>query len=201
MQLEAANVRADLLGGQRVMDSFEVNKIIGAVLGTFLLLFAINLASEALFPGRESSAHDEAGAEAAAESAEPASADAAAPAEEVPLAVALTAGKAENGEKVFKKCAACHSVDAAAGNKVGPNLHGVVGRKVASVAGFGYSPALSGHGGEWTYERLDHYLANPKEAVPGNKMAFAGLKKVTDRADILIYLKASSPDAPPLPAK
>ncbi|MFZ5929861.1 MAG: c-type cytochrome [Pseudomonadota bacterium] len=181
------------------MDSFTINKIAGAILGTFLLLFAISLASEQIFPEPESHGTESAKAEAPAEGAPEAGAPAAAG--EVSLAAALAAGNADNGAKVFKKCAACHAVDAAAGNKVGPNLHDVVGRKVASAAGFGYSPAMTGHGGEWTYENLDKYLANPKAAIPGNKMAFAGLKKQADRADVILYLRDNSPKAPPLPKK
>ncbi|MDO9458826.1 MAG: cytochrome c family protein [Alphaproteobacteria bacterium] len=180
------------------MDSFTINKIIGAVLGTFLLLFAVNIVSEELFPGPESHGSEHADAEAGGDST--ASSEAEAPeAEEISLAAALAAGNAEDGAKVFKKCAACHSVDAAAGNKIGPNLHGVVGRKVASVDGFSYSSAVVEFGGEWTDERLSLYLANPKQAIPGNKMAFAGLKKPTDRADVILYLRESSPGAPPLP--
>lgn len=180
------------------MDSFTINKVAGAILGTFLLLFAINLLSEQIFPEPEShkadgAEHAEAPAQDAAEAQTPAAAA------EVSLAAALAAGNAENGAKVFKKCAACHAVEAAAGNKIGPNLHNVVGRKVASAAGFGYSSAMAGHGGEWTYERLDSYLANPKADIPGNKMAFAGLKKQSDRADVILYLRSNSPQAPPLP--
>jgi cytochrome c len=181
------------------MDSFTINKIAGAILGTFLLLFAISLASEQIFPEPESHGTESAKAEAPAEDAPEAAAPAAA--DEVSLAAALAAGNADNGGKVFKKCAACHAVDAAGGNKVGPNLHDVVGRKVASAADFGYSPAMTGHGGEWTYENLDKYLANPKAAIPGNKMAFAGLKKQADRADVILYLRDNSPKAPPLPKK
>lgn len=181
------------------MDSFTINKIAGAILGTFLLLFAISLVSEQIFPEPESHGAEHAEAEAPDEGG--AAAEAPAAAAEVSLAAALAAGSADNGAKVFKKCAACHAVDAAAGNKIGPNLNGIVGRKVASAAGFSYSPAMTGFGGEWTHERLDKYLANPKEAVPGNKMAFAGLKKITERADVILYLQANSPDAPPLPKK
>ncbi len=184
------------------MDSFTINKIVGAILGTFLLLFAINLASEQIFPEPESHGAEHADAETPAEGAASAEAEApAAQAGEISLAAALAAGKADNGAKVFKKCAACHSVNAADGNKIGPNLNGLVGRKVASAADFGYSPAMTGFGGEWTYERLDTYLANPKETVPGNKMAFAGLKKQADRADVILYLRDNSSKAPPLPKK
>ena len=181
------------------MDSYTINKIAGAILGTFLLLFAISLASEQIFPEPESHVTESAKAEAPAEGAPEAESPAAAG--EVSLAAALAAGNADDGAKVFKKCAACHAADAAAGNKVGPNLHDLVGRKVASAAGFGYSPAMTGHGGEWTYENLDKYLTNPKEAIPGNKMAFAGLKKQADRANVILYLRANSPKAPPLPKK
>ena len=181
------------------MDSFTLNKISGAILGTFLLLFAISLASEQIFPEPESHGAEQAAAEAPADGAASAEAEPPAAADALSLAAALAAGNADNGAKVFKKCAACHTVEAAAGNKIGPNLHGIVGRKVASADGFAYSPAMSGHGGEWTDERLDAYLTNPKLAVPGNKMAFAGLKKQAERADLILYLRASSPKAPPLP--
>ncbi len=183
------------------MDSFTINKIAGAILGTFLLLFAIRLVSEQIFPEPESHGAEQADAKAPAEGA--ASATAASPAAEgeVSLAAALAAGNAENGGKIFKKCGACHTVDAAAGNKIGPNLNGLVGRKVASAAGFAYSPGMTSFGGEWTDERLNTYLTNPKETVPGNKMAFAGLKKQADRADVILYLRANSPKAPPLPKK
>ena len=180
------------------MDSFTFNKIIGAILGTFLLLFVLGLIGEQVFPEPEShevNAEAEAPPDAAAEAPAPAAA------EETSLVAALAAGSADSGAKVFKKCAACHAVDAAAGNKIGPNLNGIMGRKVASVSGFSYSPAMTGFGGEWTYERLDTYLSNPKAAVPGNKMAFAGLKKITERADVILYLRANSPKAPPLPKK
>ena len=181
------------------MDSFTINKIAGAILGTFLLLFAISLVSEQIFPETES--HGSEHAEAPAEDAPSAAAQAPEAAGEISLSAALAAGNAENGAKVFKKCAACHAVDAAAGNKIGPNLHNIVGSKVASASGFGYSPAMTGHGGEWTDANLDKYLTNPKAAVPGNKMAFAGMKKQADRADVILYLRANSPKAPPLPKK
>lgn len=184
------------------MDSFTINKIAGAMLGTFLFLFVIRLVSEQIFPESESHGAEKAEAEAPADGATPGTAQAPAAAEaEISLAVALAAANADNGGKVFKKCGACHSVIAADGNKIGPNLHGVVGRKVASATGFSYSPGMTGHGGEWTAERLDKYLANPKAAVPGNKMAFAGLKKITERADVILFLRSNSPNAAPLPKK
>lgn len=183
-----------------IMDSFTINKILGAVLGTFLFIFAINLASEAVFPGRETPEGGHGGGTAQPE-AEASAGEEKAPAqaEEISLSAALAAGDAGSGAKVFKKCAACHSVEAADGNKIGPNLHGILGREVATAEGFGYSSAMQAYGGIWSYERLDQYLSDPKGTIPGNKMAFAGLKKATDRADVMLYLRESSPDAPPLP--
>jgi cytochrome c len=125
---------------------------------------------------------------------------AAAPAEEEkPIAVLLASADAEAGAGVAKKCAACHTFDSGGANKIGPNLWGIVGRPVGGHEGFSYSPAMAEHGGEWTYEALDAYLESPKENVPGNKMAFAGLPKATDRADLLAYLRTLSDSPVPLP--
>ena len=184
------------------MDSFTINKIAGAILGTFLFLFVIRLVSEQIFPESEFHGAGKAEAEAPADGAASGAAETPAAAEaEVSLAAALAVANAENGGKIFKKCGACHSVVAADGNKIGPNLRGVVGRKVAAASGFSYSPGMTGHGGVWSAERLNKYLTNPKVEVPGNKMAFAGLKKINERADVILFLQSNSPDAPPLPKK
>lgn len=101
------------------------------------------------------------------------------------------------GEKAFKKCAACHSVDPAGGSKVGPNLHDVVGRTTGTYEGFKFSDAMvkAGEGGHvWTIEELDVYLENPKQAMPGNKMTFVGLKKPQERADVIAYLVSLHPE-------
>lgn len=101
--------------------------------------------------------------------------------------LAQAAGDAAAGEKVFNQCKACHTIEAGK-NRVGPSLHGVVGRAAGSVEGFQYSPAMKSSGLTWTPETLDKYLADPKAAVPGNKMAFAGLKNAEDRANVIAYL-------------
>ena len=109
----------------------------------------------------------------------------------LPMAAAHAEGDPAKGKKVFNKCKACHFADKKK-NKVGPYLVGVVGRKAASVEGFKYSKAMQAKGAEglvWNEENLDKYLAAPKKFVPGNKMAFAGLKKAEDRANVIAYLK------------
>jgi cytochrome c len=98
------------------------------------------------------------------------------------------AGDAAKGKKVFAKCMACHTLEAGK-NKVGPSLHGVVGRKSGSIEGFSYSDAMKNANLTWDEATLDKYLTNPKAEVPGNKMAFPGLPKAEDRANVIAYLK------------
>jgi cytochrome c len=98
-----------------------------------------------------------------------------------------TSGDPAAGEKVFNQCKACHTVQAGQ-NRVGPSLHGVVGRQAGTVEGFQYSPAMKSAGLTWTPENLDKYLTDPKAFVAGNKMAFVGLKKPEDRANVIAYL-------------
>ncbi len=95
----------------------------------------------------------------------------------------------DNGAKIFKKCATCHTATNGGGNKVGPNLYKIVGKKRASTMGFNYSEAMSKKGGSWVVEDLNLFLTKPKDYVPGTKMGFAGLKKPQDRADVILYLQ------------
>lgn len=182
----------------KMMDSFEFNKIAGALLFTFLIVLGLNTLSDVLFhaeqpekPGFAMEIADSSAGAAASEEAK----------EEVPLAQLLAAGDVGKGEKQFKKCAACHTVDAGGANKVGPNLHNIVGRALGATSGFSYSGALTDKGGEWTYEALNGFIAKPKGWLPGTKMAFAGVKKDTARADLLVYLKSISPDGPAIPTE
>lgn len=168
------------------MDSFELNKIFGIFLGTLILTFGVGIFSDVVFsnPGPAKPGYDLPSGEAAAGKAAPAPADA------VPLPKLLAAADAKKGEAAVKPCAACHTFEKGGANKVGPNLHGVVARPVASVAGFAYSDALKGKGGTWTYEALDAFLTNPKAAVPNNKMAWGGEKEAAKRADMIVYLRS-----------
>lgn len=115
------------------------------------------------------------------------------------LAELLANASAEKGAKVFRKCGACHTIDAGAGNRIGPNLHDIVGAPVAHRDDFSYSDAVKNHGGTWTYELLDHWIADPRATIPGNKMAFAGIRKAKDRADLIAFLRANTSNPPPLP--
>ena len=102
-------------------------------------------------------------------------------------------GDPAKGQKVFRKCASCHTVDKGGKTKSGPNLWGVVGADVAASGGYKkYSKALRGHGGQWTPARLDAFLTKPRKDVPGTRMTFAGLKKEKDRSNLIAYLNAQS---------
>ncbi len=111
------------------------------------------------------------------------------------LEEALASASVEEGESLFRQCKACHTIEAGGPNRVGPNLYGVVGSDVASVEEFNYSPAMADEGGEWTPEHLNAFLENPREAVPGTRMSYRGIRDLQDRANMIAYLNSMS-DAP-----
>lgn len=180
------------------MDSFEINKLIGGLLGTIFVVFSVGLVSDALFA---SPAPEKPGF--AIEATEPTEGGPAAPAEAKPIADLLATANAEAGAAVFKKCQACHSGEKGGPNKVGPDLWDIVDRPVAEHEGFAYSAGMKefSKGGteKWTYDNLNHFITSPKKFVKGTAMGFAGLPKDEDRANVIAYLRTLSDNPKPLP--
>ena len=163
-----------------MFDTMTLTKVVGALCGALLIFLLGNWAGEAIYSSGETG--KPAYSVAAAGAAAPAAAAAAGP----DFKTVYASADASKGESVFKKCTACHKVDG--NNATGPHLNGVVGRAVASVDGFAYSDAVKKLGGDWTPDRLDSWLTDPKAYAPGTKMGFAGLPKVEDRANVIAYL-------------
>lgn len=184
------------------MNSYEFNKIAGAVLGTAVFIMLVGWLTDIIFEtevpetpvylaslatGEGEDAHGAAGGEPAAEES---------------IAMLMASADAASGEKVAKKCAACHTFENGGANKVGPNLWNIVNKPVATVDGYSYSDAMVefGSGGQvWDYEALDKFLAKPKTLISGTKMGFGGLSKGSDRADMIAYLRSLSDNPAPLP--
>jgi len=183
------------------MDSFELNKIAGAVLSALLVIFGTKTLIETVRGGHGDD-HAKAGYSLPMPKDEGASA-AAAPKEEPSFDAAKVVGmlanaSTDNGKSVFKKCAACHTVDKGGPNRVGPNLWGVVGRAAGASDGFAYSSAMKEHG-PWSYEGLAAFLHDPRGSVKGTKMVFAGVKNDEDLASVIVYLRSLSDQPVPLP--
>jgi cytochrome c len=115
---------------------------------------------------------------------------------EMTMAEALTLVSASDGEKIYAKCSACHSIEAGGANGVGPNLHGIMGANVAAKGGYSYSSALQAKGGQWSWEEMNLWLKNPKGYVEGTKMGFAGLSKIEDRAAVALYMNEQGSSLP-----
>ena len=180
------------------MDSFEINKIVAAVLMVALLVIGIGKLSNMIFhverpktPGYVVEVEEAVLTSAETESIKTE--------DKIDIAALMAMGDLATGEKVFKKCAACHSIIKGGKNNIGPALYNVVGRKIGDVSDYKYSKALSEYGKEWTFEELNGYLIRPAKWIKGTKMAFAGLKKEKDRASVILYLNQNSDNPLPLP--
>ena len=180
------------------MDSFEINKIVAAILMVALLIIGIGKLSDIIFyvekpktPGYAVEVDNavNTSTKSTSETTE----------DKIDISSLMALGDLTHGEKVFKKCAACHSIVKGGKNNIGPALYNVVGRKVGAVSDYKYSKALSAYEKEWTFEELNGYLIKPAKWIKGTKMAFAGLRKEKDRASVILYLNQNSDSPLPLP--
>ncbi len=176
------------------MDSFEINKIVAAVLMVVLLVIGIGKVSDTIFhvekpktPGYVVDVDQVVAA--STENVE----------EKIDITAFMTMGNVASGKKVFKKCVACHSINKDGANKIGPALYNVVGRQVGGVSNYKYSKALAEYKKTWTFDELNGFLIKPAKWIKGTKMAYAGLSSETDRASLIKYLNQNSDNPLPLP--
>jgi len=179
------------------MDSFELNKIIAAILMVVLLVIGLGKIADITFqvekpknPGYKVESQVQ------LTSSTP---EASEVVEKIDIVALMAQGDVTDGEKIFKKCAACHSINKGGKNKIGPALYNVVGRKVGGVADYKYSKALASYGKEWSFEELNGFLIKPATYLKGTKMSYAGLRKETDRASVIKYLNKNSDNPKLLP--
>ena len=182
----------------KIMDSFEINKIIAAILLTALIIIGIGKFTDILFHVEkpEQSAYKVDGLETASASVDPTEAK---EEEKIDIAQLLAMGDLAHGQKVFKKCSACHMIANDGKNMIGPNLWGVIGRKAGSIGDYKYSKAMIAYGKNWSFEEMNSYLIKPQAYIKGTKMAFAGLRKEKDRSSVILYMNSKSNNPLPLP--
>ena len=176
------------------MDSFEINKIIAAILVVFIVVFGISKISNLIYHVEKptQSAYK---VEIISESSTASSNSK----EVVDISALLTMGSIDHGQKVFKKCSACHSVKKGGKNKIGPALYNVFGRNMGGLDNYNYSKALIAFGKSWTFDEMNSFLIKPTSYIKGTKMAFAGLKKEKDRASVILFMNQNSDSPLPLP--
>ena len=172
---------------------FEINKLVAAILVTVLIVFGISKISDIIFQANKSEI-------IAYKVEEPARSSSEAKAEtSVEISSLLSLGDVTHGAKVYKKCAACHSINKDGRNKIGPKLYNVVGRATGAISDYKYSKALTSYNKTWTFEELNGFLIKPAKWIKGNKMGFAGLKNDKDRASVILYLNQNSDNPQSLP--
>ena len=175
-----------------------MNKIVVSILLAVILILGINKISDVIFyvEKPEKSAYQVADVstttttETTSASSSTGSGD---------IMALLASASAADGKKVFKKCAACHSIAKGGGNKIGPALWGVLGRQAGSISDYKYSKAMATHGKSWSFEEMNGFLIKPKDWIKGTKMTFVGLKKETERAAVILYMNNNTDS--PLPLK
>ena len=179
------------------MDSFELNKLIAAILMVALLVIGLSKIADGVFHVNKPK---KLGYQVEVENQSTVSASQATEVvEKIDIMALMAQGDIVSGKKIFKKCAACHSIKKDGANKIGPALYNVVGRKVGAVADYKYSKALASYDKEWTFEELNGFLIKPATYLKGTKMSYAGLRKETDRASVIMYLNQNSDTPKQLP--
>jgi cytochrome c len=178
------------------MNSFELNKVLGAILGTCLITLALNIAAGAIFsqekpakPGYEIAVKEKAGGEGAA-----------AKEQDPPVETMMASASVEKGQQIAKQCQACHTFGKGEPNKIGPNLYGIVGdERGKGRGGFNFSAAMKAKGGTWSFSELYQFLKDPRGYIPGTAMTFAGISRGQQRADVIDFLHTLSDKPLPLP--
>ena len=178
------------------MNSFEINKIIAAIILTIVIVFGVNKLADVIYyvKAPEGNTYN-----IVTETKEISKGDTVKTGGDINISALLALGNIDHGKMIFKKCAACHSASKGGGNKIGPALWGVIGRKAGSIGDYKYSKAMSGFGKIWDFETVNTFLIKPKDYIKGTKMAYAGLKKGKDRASIILYLNEQGDSPLPLP--
>ena len=176
------------------MDSFEINKIIAAIILVVAIIIGLDRISDSVFhvnkPEKPGYKIEVVSTSTSSESEA---------IETIDIAALMALADLDHGKKIFKKCSACHSIKSGGGNKIGPALYNVVGRAVGGVQDYKYSKSLITYGNEWTFEELNGFLIKPAKWIKGTKMAFAGLKDEKDRASVILFMNQNGDNPTPLP--
>ena len=178
------------------MNSFEINKIVAAIILTIVIVFGVNKLADVIYyvKAPEGNTYN-----VVTETKEISKGDTVKMGGDINISALLALGNIDHGKIIFKKCAACHSVSKGGGNKIGPALWGVIGRKAGSISDYKYSKAMGEFGKNWDFEAMNNFLLKPKDYIKGTKMAYNGLKKEKDRASVILFLNQNSNNPIPIP--